>query len=69
MGGATIWPIPKAVDLEAFHYPRLWKRNFFFLYSGLFLMAFQVSRFTHMCRVSGMSSYSKELTTTIKICP
>ena len=52
MGGATIWPVPKAVDLEAHHYPRFWKRNLFFLYGGMFLMAFQVSRFAHMCRVS-----------------
>ena len=51
MGGATIWPVPKAVDLEAHHYPRFWKRNLFFLYGGLFLMAFQASRFAHLCRV------------------
>ena len=58
MGGATIWPIPKAVDLEAFHYPRMWKRNFFFLYSGLLLMTFQLSRFAHMCRVSSNLSFN-----------
>ena len=52
MGGATIWPVPKAVDLEAYHYPRLWKRNFFFLYSGLLLIGFQVSRYTLMCKVT-----------------
>ena len=52
MGGATILPIPKALDLEAHHYPRFWKRNLFFLYSGLFLIGFQVSRYAHMCTVS-----------------
>ena len=51
MAGATIWPVPKAVDLEAFHYPRKWKRNLFFLYGGLFLIGFQISRFAHMCKV------------------
>ncbi len=56
MGGATIWPVPKAIDLEAFHYPRLWKRNFFFLYSGLLLIAFQMSRFGHMCRQSTLKT-------------
>ena len=52
MAGATILPVPKAVDIEAHHYPRRWKRNMFFLYGGMFLMAFQISRFAHMCRVS-----------------
>ena len=52
MAGATILPVPKAVDIEAHHYPRRWKRNLFFLYGGMFLMAFQISRFAHMCRVS-----------------
>ena len=62
MGGATIWPVPKAVDLEAHHYPRFWKRNLFFLYGGLFIMAFQVSRFGHMCRVSlGGTFYTKRI--------
>lgn len=40
MGGATIWPIPRSVDLEAHHYPRHWKRNTMFLYGGLLIMAF-----------------------------
>lgn len=40
MGGATIWPVPRAIDLEAHHYPRRWKRNYLFLYGGLFLIGF-----------------------------
>ena len=40
MGGAYIQPVPKAVDLEAHHYPRKWKRNLMFLYGGLFLIGF-----------------------------
>ena len=52
MAGATILPVPRAVDLEAYHYPRHWKRNMFFLYGGLFLMGFQVSRYAHLCKVS-----------------
>jgi hypothetical protein len=52
MGRVTFWPIPRAIDVEAHHYPRHWKRNMFFLYSGAFLIAFQVQRYGHMCRVS-----------------
>ena len=59
MAGATILPVPKAVDIEAHHYPRRWKRNLFFLYGGMFLMAFQISRFAHMCRVSVKISREK----------
>ncbi len=51
MAGATIWPVPKAVDLEAYHYPRRWKRNLFFFYGGLLVMAFQISRFGILCKV------------------
>ena len=56
MAGATIWPVPKAVDVEAHHYPRMWKRNLVFLYGGLFLMGFQISRYALMCKVSGLHS-------------
>lgn len=52
MGGYTIWPVPRAIDAEASYYPRLWKRNFFFLYTGVFLMTFQLQRYGHMCRTS-----------------
>ncbi len=51
MGGATIWPVPKAIDLEAYHYPKQWKRNMFFLYSGLFVIGFQISRYALLCKV------------------
>jgi len=54
MGRVTFWPIPRAVDVEAHHYPKMWKRNMFFLYSGAFLIAFQVQRYGHMCRQSSM---------------
>ena len=56
MGGATIWPVPKAVDLEAYHYPRHWKRNLFFLYGGLFIIGFQISRFALLCKVRFITS-------------
>ena len=52
MGGATIWPVPRALDAEAHYYPRKWKRNFLFLYGGLFLIGMQVQRFGLMHRVS-----------------
>ena len=58
MGRVTFWPIPRAIDVEAHHYPRHWKRNMFFLYSGAFLIAFQVQRYGHMCRVSYPSFYN-----------
>ena len=52
MGGATIWPVPRAIDAEAHYYPRMWKRNLFFLYGGMFLIGIQVQRYGLMCRVS-----------------
>ena len=52
MGGATIWPVPRAVDAEAHYYPRRWKRNFLFLYTGMFLIGIQVQRYAQLCRVS-----------------
>ena len=52
MGGATIWPIPRAIDAEAHYYPRKWKRNLFVLYSGALLISFQINRYGHLCRVS-----------------
>ncbi|CDW76309.1 UNKNOWN [Stylonychia lemnae] len=52
MAGATILPVPKAIDLEAHHYPRFWKRNLIFLWGGLGLWAFQICRYTHLCRES-----------------
>lgn len=52
MGGATIWPVPRALDAEAHQYPRMWKRNMFFLYSGAFLIAIQLNRYCALCRVS-----------------
>ena len=60
MGGHTILPVPKAIDLEAHHYPRLWKRNLIFLYSGLFLIGFQISRYGHLCKVSSIFSFFYE---------
>ena len=55
MAGATIWPIPKAISLHAHQYPRHWKRNMFFLYGGMAILAFQFSRFAHLCRVSSFN--------------
>ena len=54
MGGATIWPVPRAIDAEAHYYPRMWKRNMFFLYGAVFLMGFQFQRYAWMCRQSTM---------------
>jgi len=45
MGGATIWPVPKAIDLEAYMYPRKWRRNLRFYYGSMFLVWFQIHRF------------------------
>lgn len=59
MAGATFLPIPKAIDLEAHHYPRHWKRNLFFLYGGAMLVLFQFQRYTHLCRVSIKCIWSK----------
>ena len=52
MGGATIWPVPRAIDAEAHYYPRRWKRNMLFLYGGMFLIGIQVQRYAQLCRVS-----------------
>ena len=52
MGHATLWPVPRAIDAEAHHYPRFWKRNLFFLYGGAALMVLQVNRYAWICRVS-----------------
>jgi hypothetical protein len=52
MGHATLWPVPRAIDAEAHHYPRHWKRNLFILYSGALLMGLQVQRYGWICRVS-----------------
>ena len=52
MGGATIWPVPRAIDAEAHYYPRKWKRNWVFLYGGLFLTGIQIQRYAHLHRVS-----------------
>ena len=54
MGGATIWPVPRAMDAEAHYYPRMWKRNMFFLYGSMILMGFQFQRYAWMCRVSSL---------------
>ena len=55
MGGATIWPVPRALDAEAHYYPRLWKRNLIFLYGGLFLIGIQVQRYGLLCKVSSIN--------------
>ena len=52
MGHATLWPVPRAIDAEAHHYPRHWKRNLFILYGGALLIGLQVQRFGWICRVS-----------------
>jgi hypothetical protein len=52
MGHATLWPIPRAIDAEAHHYPRHWKRNMFFLYGSAFMMFLQINRYAWICRVS-----------------
>ena len=54
MGGATIWPVPRAIDAEAHYYPRRWKRNMLFLYGGLFLTGIQIQRYGQLCRQSTM---------------
>ena len=44
--------MPRAIDVEAHQYPRKWKRNAFYLYSGVLLLGFQLNRYVHLCRVS-----------------
>jgi len=56
MGGATIWPVPRAVDAEAHYYPRRWKRNVVFLYGGMFLIGIQLQRYGQLCRVSSSAT-------------
>ena len=58
MGGHTILPVPKVLDLEAHHYPRQWKRNMFFLYGGVFLISLQFQRYGLLCRVRNFTSNS-----------
>ena len=57
MGHATLWPVPRAVDAEAHHYPRFWKRNLVFLYSSAMLTVLQLNRYGWICRVSTASYY------------
>ena len=45
MGGGRINPVPRAIDVEAHHYPRHWKRQFLFLYGGLYLINWQINRY------------------------
>lgn len=52
MGHATLWPVPRAIDAEAHHYPRYWKRNLFLLYGGMLLINVQIQRYGWICRVS-----------------
>ena len=52
MGGATIYPVPKAIDAEAHYYPRKWKRNAMFIYGGFFLISWQIQRYSQMHMVS-----------------
>ncbi len=54
MGHATLWPVPRAIDAEAHHYPRHWKRNLLFLYFGGGLMTLQCWRYAAMVRVSNI---------------
>ena len=54
MGGHTLFPIPRAVNLEAYHYPRQWKRNMFIIYSSLFLINLQIHRYSKMCKTFSM---------------
>ena len=54
MGHATLWPVPKAIDAEAHHYPRFWKRNLIFLYGGALLIALQINRYGHICKQQSM---------------
>jgi hypothetical protein len=56
MGGATFYPVPKAIDMEMYTYPRMWKRNMLFLWSSLLLAGFQFSRFSLMVRQSTMKT-------------
>lgn len=54
--GAPMWPIPRALDLEAHHYPRKWFRNMWILQGSLLLFGFQLSRYSMMLRQGTMST-------------
>ena len=56
MGHATLWPVPRAIDAEAHHYPRRWKQNLFLLYGGAFLIGLQVQRYGMICRQQSMAN-------------
>ena len=67
MGGATIWPVPRAIDAEAHYYPRHWKRNMFFLYGAAFLIGIQFQRYGLMCRVSGYQQVAFDNLATVSV--
>ena len=54
MGGATIYPVPRAIDAEAHYYPRKWKRNAAAIYGGFFLLSWQIQRFSSLNCVSSL---------------
>ena len=56
MGHATLWPVPRAIDAEAHHYPRHWKRNLVLLYGGGLLMGLQIQRYAALVRQSTMAN-------------
>ena len=56
MGGATLWPIPRSIDVEAHHYPRNWKRNLLIFHMSALLMLLQVNRYSFLGRQSSMKN-------------
>jgi len=56
MGHATLWPVPRAIDAEAHHYPRHWKRNGILLYGSVFLIGIQIQRYASLVRQQSMAN-------------
>ena len=56
MGHATLWPVPRAIDAEAHHYPRHWKRNGIVLYGAVILVGLQIQRYAALVRQQSMAN-------------
>ena len=49
MGGHTILPVPKSVNLEANLYNRHWRRNMWLYIPAMVLLGVQLKRYNQMC--------------------
>lgn len=56
MGGAPMWPVPRAIDAEAHHYPRRWFRNSIIINASVLLLSLQVGRYALMVKQGTMAA-------------